>query len=231
MAKRGKRITDLNKQVDKSRTYDLEEAVGMVKSTATAGFDESVDAAFNLGIDPRKADQMVRGTVSLPHGTGKSVRVVVFAEGEKAEEARQAGADYVGLDDLAEQIKNGWTDFDRAVAVPGAMRVVGQLGQVLGPRGLMPNPKVGTVTDDLANVVAQIKAGQVEYRADKGGVVHMPVGRSSFGEQALAENLKAATDALVRAKPSSSKGRYLKKIAVSTTMGPGVPVDTSFARF
>jgi len=231
MAKRGKRITDLNKQVDKSRTYDLEEAVGMVKSTATAGFDESVDAAFNLGIDPRKADQMVRGTVSLPHGTGKSVRVVVFAEGEKAEEARQAGADYVGLDDLAEQIKNGWTDFDRAVAVPGAMRVVGQLGQVLGPRGLMPNPKVGTVTDDLANVVAQIKAGQVEYRADKGGVVHMPVGRSSFGDQALAENLKAATDALVRAKPSSSKGRYLKKIAVSTTMGPGVPVDTSFARF
>lgn len=231
MAKRGKRITDLNKQIDKSRTYDLEEAVGLVKSTAKASFDESVDAAFNLGIDPRKADQMVRGTVSLPNGTGKTVRVVVFAEGEKAEEARQAGADYVGLDDLAEQIKNGWTDFDRAVAVPGAMRVVGQLGQVLGPRGLMPNPKVGTVTDDIANVVGQIKAGQVEYRADKGGVVHMPVGRSSFGEQALAENIRAAADALVRAKPASSKGRYLKKIAVSTTMGPGIPVDTAFARF
>lgn len=231
MAKRGKRITDLNKQIDKSHTYDIEEAVGLVKSTATASFDESVDAAFNLGIDPRKADQMVRGTVSLPNGTGKTVRVVVFAEGEKAEEARQAGADYVGLDDLAEQIKNGWTDFDRAVAVPGAMRVVGQLGQVLGPRGLMPNPKVGTVTDDIANVVGQIKAGQVEYRADKGGVVHMPVGRSSFGEQALAENIRAAADALVRAKPASSKGRYLKKIAVSTTMGPGIPVDTAFARF
>ncbi|MEF8794523.1 50S ribosomal protein L1 [Thiohalorhabdus sp.] len=231
MAKRGKRITDLNKQVDKGRSYGLEDVVDLVKSTATADFDESVDAAFNLGIDPRKADQMVRGTVSLPHGTGKTVRVVVFAEGDKAEEARQAGADYVGLDDLAEQIKNGWTDFDRAVAVPDAMRVVGQLGQVLGPRGLMPNPKVGTVTDDIANVVAQIKAGQVEYRADKGGVVHMPVGRSSFGEQALAENLRAAADALVRAKPASSKGRYLKKVAVSTTMGPGIPVDTSFARF
>ena len=230
MAKRGKRITDLNQQVDKGRAYELAEAVQLVKATGKAAFDESVDASFNLGIDPRKADQMVRGTVSLPHGTGKSVRVVVFAEGDKAEEAREAGADYVGLDDLAEQIKNGWTDFDRAVAVPGAMRVVGQLGQVLGPRGLMPNPKVGTVTDDIANVVAQIKAGQVEYRADKGGVVHMPVGRVSFGDEALSENLKAAADALVRAKPASSKGRYLKKVSVSTTMGPGIQVDASFAR-
>ncbi|HKJ70607.1 MAG TPA: 50S ribosomal protein L1 [Gammaproteobacteria bacterium] len=230
MAKRGKRITDLNQQVDKDSVYDLEEAVKLVKSSGKAAFDESVDASFNLGIDPRKADQMVRGTVSLPHGTGKSVRVVVFAEGEKAEEARAAGADYVGLEDLAEQIKNGWTDFDRAVAVPDAMRVVGQLGQVLGPRGLMPNPKVGTVTDDLATIVGQIKAGQVEYRADKGGIVHMPVGRVSFGEDALAENLKAAADALVRAKPAASKGRYVKKISVSTTMGPGIPVDTSFAR-
>jgi large subunit ribosomal protein L1 len=230
MAKRGKRITDLNQQVEKGRAYDLDEAVQLVKTTGKANFDESVDASFNLGIDPRKADQMVRGTVSLPHGTGKSVRVVVFAEGDKAEEARQAGADYVGLDDLAEQIKAGWTDFDRAVAVPDAMRVVGQLGQVLGPRGLMPNPKVGTVTDDLANVVGQIKAGQVEYRADKGGIVHMPVGRVSFGDEALAENLKAAADALVRAKPAASKGRYLKKVSVSTTMGPGIQVDTSFAR-
>lgn len=230
MAKRGKRITDLRQQVDKDRRYDLGEAVGLVRETGKAGFDESVDAAFNLGIDPRKADQMVRGTVTLPHGTGKSVRVVVFAEGDKAEEARQAGADYVGLEDLAEQIKGGWTDFDRAVAVPDAMRVVGQLGQILGPRGLMPNPKVGTVTENIADVVAQIKAGQVEYRADKGGVVHMPVGRVHFGEEALADNLEAAADALVRAKPAAAKGRYLQKISLSTTMGPGIPVDTSFVR-
>lgn len=230
MAKRGKRITDLRQQVDKDRRYDVQEAVELVRETGKAGFDESVDAAFNLGIDPRKADQMVRGTVTLPHGTGKSVRVVVFAEGDKAEEARQAGADYVGLEDLAEQIKGGWTDFDRAVAVPDAMRVVGQLGQILGPRGLMPNPKVGTVTENIADVVAQIKAGQVEYRADKGGVVHMPVGRIHFGEQALADNLEAAADALVRAKPAAAKGRYLQKISLSTTMGPGIPVDTSFVR-
>lgn len=230
MAKRGKRITDLRKQVDKDRRYDLREAVELVRETGKAGFEESVDAAFNLGIDPRKADQMVRGTVTLPHGTGKSVRVAVFAEGDKAEEARQAGADYVGLEDLAEQIKGGWTDFDRAVAVPDAMRVVGQLGQILGPRGLMPNPKVGTVTENIADVVAQIKAGQVEYRADKGGVVHMPVGRIHFGEEALADNLEAAAEALVRAKPAAAKGRYLQKISLSTTMGPGVPVDTSFVR-
>jgi len=230
MAKRGKRITDLRQQVDKGRRYDLREAVELVRNAGKAGFDESVDAAFNLGIDPRKADQMVRGTVTLPHGTGKSVRVLVFAEGDKAEEARQAGADYVGLEDLPEQIKGGWTDFDRAVAVPDAMRVVGQLGQVLGPRGLMPNPKVGTVTENIADVVAQIKAGQVEYRADKGGVVHMPVGRIHFGEQALADNLEAAADALVRAKPAAAKGRYLQKISLSTTMGPGIPVDTSFVR-
>ena len=230
MGKRGKRITDLNSGVDRTQNYDLEEAVKLAKSTSKARFDESIDAAFNLGIDPRKADQMVRGTVTLPNGTGKSVRVAVFAEGAKADEAREAGADYVGFEDLAEQIKGGWTDFDRAVATPDAMKVVGQLGQILGPRGLMPNPKVGTVTQDIAEVVKQIKAGQVEYRADKGGIVHMPIGRASFDEQALAENLRAAADALVRAKPAAAKGKYLRRVSLSTTMGPGIRVDTSFAR-
>ncbi len=230
MAKHGKRITDLKQQVEKEQAYGLDEAVQLVKTTGKAKFDESVDAAFNLGVDPRKADQMVRGTVTLPHGTGKTVRVAVFAKGPKADEAREAGADYVGLEDLAEQVKGGWTEFDRAVATPDAMRVVGQLGQILGPRGLMPNPKVGTVTDDIADAVAQIKAGQVEFRADKAGIVHMPVGRVSFGEAALAENLRAAAEALVRAKPAASKGRYLKRISLSTTMGPGIQVDTSFAR-
>ena len=230
MGKRGKRITDLNSDLDRTQDYALEEAVKLAKSTSKARFDESIDAAFNLGIDPRKADQMVRGTVTLPNGTGKTVRVAVFAEGAKADEAREAGADYVGFEDLAEQIKGGWTDFDRAVATPDAMKVVGQLGQILGPRGLMPNPKVGTVTQDIAEVVKQIKAGQVEYRADKGGIVHMPIGRASFDEQALAENLRAAADALVRAKPAAAKGKYLRKVSLSTTMGPGIRVDTSFAR-
>ncbi|HKL77639.1 MAG TPA: 50S ribosomal protein L1 [Gammaproteobacteria bacterium] len=230
MGNRGKRITDLNTQVERTRDYDIEEAVKLAKSTSKANFDESVDASFNLGIDPRKADQMVRGTVTLPHGTGKTVRVAVFAEGAKADEAREAGADVVGFEDLAEQIKGGWTEFDRAVATPDAMKVVGQLGQILGPRGLMPNPKVGTVTQDIADVVKQIKAGQVEYRADKGGIVHMPIGRASFGEDALVENLRAAADALVRAKPAAAKGKYLRKVSVSTTMGPGIRVDTGFAR-
>ncbi|HKJ87009.1 MAG TPA: 50S ribosomal protein L1 [Gammaproteobacteria bacterium] len=230
MAKQGKRVKDLEQQVEKGHAYPLEEAVKLAKNTSKTAFDESVDASFNLGIDPRKADQMVRGTVTLPHGTGKTMRVVVFAEGPKADEAREAGADYVGLEDLAEQIQGGWTDFDRAVATPDSMRVVGRLGQILGPRGLMPNPKVGTVTDDLANVIGQIKAGQVEYRADKGGIVHMPIGRASFGEDALGENLKAAAEALVRAKPAASKGKYLRKISISATMGPGIQVDTSFAR-
>jgi large subunit ribosomal protein L1 len=230
MGNRGKRITDLNAEVDRSQDYDIEEAVKLAKATSKARFDESVDASFNLGIDPRKADQMVRGTVTLPNGTGKTVRVAVFAEGAKADEAREAGADVVGFEDLAEQIKGGWTEFDRAVATPDAMKVVGQLGQILGPRGLMPNPKVGTVTQDIAEVVKQIKAGQVEYRADKGGIVHMPIGRASFDEQALAENLRAAADALVRAKPAAAKGKYLRKVSLSTTMGPGIRVDTSFAR-
>lgn len=230
MPKHGKRLTDQYKQINRSNAYPLEEAVGLIKQMGMARFDESVDVSFNLGIDPRKADQMVRGTVSLPHGTGKTIRVAAFAEGAKAEEAREAGADFVGMEDLAEQVKGGWTDFDRAVASPDAMRVVGQLGQVLGPRGLMPNPKVGTVTDDLGEVIRQIKAGQVEYRADKGGVVQMPVGRVSFSETYLAENLQAAADALLRAKPSAAKGKYLRKISVSTTMGPGIRVDESFTR-
>ena len=230
MAKRGKRIKDLNQEIDRTYDYPLSEAVEVTKKTARAKFDESVDMAINLGIDPRKADQMVRGTVSLPHGTGKDVRVAVFTEGEAAEAAKAAGADYVGLDDLAEQVEGGWTDFDRAVATPYAMRVVGRLGQILGPRGLMPNPKVGTVTADVATAVAEIKKGQVEYRADKGGVVHMPMGRASFTTEALVENVEAAVDALLRAKPAAAKGKYVARINLSTTMGPGIRVDTGFAR-
>jgi large subunit ribosomal protein L1 len=230
MAKRGKRIKDLVQEIDRTYDYPLTEAVDLAKKTATASFDESVDVAINLGIDPRKADQMVRGTVSLPHGTGKEVRVAVFTEGEAAETAKEAGADFVGLEDLAEQVENGWTDFDRAVATPDAMRVVGRLGQILGPRGLMPNPKVGTVTDDVATAVAEIKKGQVEYRADRGGVVHMPMGRANFSTEALAENIQAAVDALLRAKPAAAKGKYISRINLSTTMGPGIRVDTAFAR-
>ena len=220
-----KRVKTLQAKVDRTKLYPVEEALNLVKETATAKFDESVDAVINLGIDARKSDQLVRGALVLPHGTGKSKRVAVFAQGAAAEAAKAAGADIVGFDDLAEQVKGGMLDFDVAIATPDAMRVVGTLGQVLGPRGLMPNPKVGTVTPDVATAVKNAKAGQVQYRTDKGGIVHCTIGRASFSVDALKENLAALVDALNKAKPASSKGVYLKKVSVSSTMGAGIRVD------
>jgi large subunit ribosomal protein L1 len=201
--------------------------LALVKQTATAKFDESVDAVVNLGIDARKSDQLVRGALVLPNGTGKTKRVAVFAQGAQAEAAKAAGADVVGFEDLAEQVKGGMLDFDIAIATPDAMRIVGTLGQVLGPRGLMPNPKVGTVTPDVATAVKNAKAGQVQYRTDKGGIVHCTIGRASFSVEQLQQNLLALVDALNKAKPSSSKGQYLKKVSISSTMGAGVRVDQS----
>ncbi len=227
MATLSKRQKALQGKIDPNRNYDAVEALKLAKETATAKFDESIDVAVNLGIDARKSDQLVRGSVVLPAGTGKTVRVAVFAQGEKAEAARAAGADIVGFEDLAAQIKEGNLNFDVVIATPDAMRVVGQLGQILGPRGLMPNPKVGTVTMDVATGVKNAKAGQVQYRTDKGGIVHSTIGRASFSVEKLQENLKALVDALVKAKPASSKGQYLKKIALSSTMGKGVRVDSS----
>ncbi|MBK5915286.1 50S ribosomal protein L1 [Rhodocyclus purpureus] len=225
MAKLSKRQQALQGKIDRNRNYAVAEALTLAKEVATAKFDESIDVSVNLGIDPRKSDQLVRGSVVLPAGTGKTVRVAVFAQGEKAEAARAAGADIVGFDDLAAEIKAGNINFDRVIATPDAMRVVGQLGQILGPRGLMPNPKVGTVTMDVATAVRNAKAGQVQYRTDKGGIVHCTIGRASFEVARLEENLKALIDALSKAKPASSKGQYLKKVAVSSTMGLGVRVD------
>lgn len=225
MAKVSKRLAALKATVDRNKLYAVEEALTLVKGAATAKFDESVDVAVNLGIDPRKSDQVVRGSVVLPRGTGKSVRVAVFAQGANAEAAKAAGAEIVGFEDLADQIKGGMMDFDVVIATPDAMRIVGQLGQILGPRGLMPNPKVGTVTMDVATAVKNAKAGQVQYRTDKAGIVHATIGRASFSVENLETNLKALIDALQKAKPATSKGQYLKKIAVSATMGPGVRVD------
>ena len=225
MAKISKRVQALRAKVDRNRTYAVAEALGLVKDCATAKFDESIDISINLGIDARKSDQLVRGSVVLPAGTGKSVRVAVFAQGDKAEVAKAAGADVVGFDDLAAAVKAGNIDFDLCIATPDAMRVVGQLGQVLGPRGLMPNPKVGTVTMDVETAVKNAKAGQVQYRTDKAGIVHATVGRASFSIEALQQNVGALVDALVKAKPAASKGVYLRKIAVSSTMGAGVKVD------
>ncbi|MFZ5555828.1 MAG: 50S ribosomal protein L1 [Pseudomonadota bacterium] len=227
MARLSKRSKAVLAQVDRARNYPVMEALQLAKSTATAKFDESIDVAINLGVDVRKSDQVVRGAVVLPAGTGKKVRVAVFTQGEKAKEAQAAGADIVGLDDLAEKVKAGTIDFDVAIATPDAMRVVGQLGQILGPRGLMPNPKVGTVTQDVATAVKNAKAGQVQYRADKGGVVHCTIGRASFTPEALKENLVALVGALQKARPAGAKGVYLKKISVSSTMGAGVRVDNS----
>jgi large subunit ribosomal protein L1 len=214
-------------KVDHARNYPVAEALKLAKEFATAKFNESIDIAVCLGIDARKSDQLVRGSVVLPAGTGKTVRIAVFAQGEKAEAAKAAGADIVGLDDLAAEIKGGKIDFDRVIATPDTMRVVGQLGQILGPRGLMPNPKVGTVTQDVAAAVKNAKAGQVQYRTDKGGIVHTTIGRASFEVEQLEQNLKALIEALNKAKPASSKGQYLRKIAVSSTMGPGVRVDAT----
>lgn len=226
MAKLTKRAKALAGKVEANKFYPLNDALALVKECATAKFDESVDIAVQLGVDPKKSDQVVRGSVVLPAGTGKSVRVAVFAQGEKAEAAKAAGAEIVGMDDLAEQIKAGNLNFDVVIASPDAMRVVGTLGQVLGPRGLMPNPKVGTVTPDVATAVKNAKAGQVQYRTDKAGIVHATIGRASFGADALKSNLLALVDALNKAKPASSKGVYLRKVAVSSTMGAGVRVDT-----
>ncbi|MBA4709951.1 50S ribosomal protein L1 [Aquitalea aquatica] len=227
MAKISKRLQTLKATVDRNKLYAVEEAIALVKTAATAKFDESIDIAINLGVDPRKSDQVVRGSVVLPRGTGKSVRVAVFAQGANAEAAKAAGAEVVGFDDLAEQVKAGNLNFDVVIASPDAMRVVGQLGQILGPRGLMPNPKVGTVTPNVAEAVKNAKAGQVQYRTDKAGIIHATIGRASFEADALRENFAALVDALVKAKPAASKGVYLKKIAVSSTMGIGARVDTS----
>jgi large subunit ribosomal protein L1 len=222
----GKKYAEAMQKVDRNKQYTVEEAVGLVKELATHKFDESVDVAIRLGVDPRKADQMVRGTVSLPHGTGKTVRVAVFAAGPAAEEAREAGADIIGAKDLADRIeKENFLDFDAAVATPDLMPVVGKLGKVLGPRGLMPNPKTGTVTTDVGRAVREIKAGKVEYRVDKQANVHIPIGKASFEPRALVENLNTVLDEVRRAKPSSSKGRYIKGVSVSSTMGPGVKVE------
>jgi len=221
-----KRLKAIASKVDRDKLYPVAEALALIKETATAKFNESVDVAVQLGIDAKKSDQVVRGSVVLPSGTGKSVRVAVFAQGAKAEEAKAAGADIVGMDDLAEQVKAGKLDFDIVIASPDTMRIVGQLGQILGPRGLMPNPKVGTVTPDVATAVKNAKAGQVQYRADKAGIVHATIGRASFEVDALKTNLVALIDALNRAKPASSKGVYLRKLSVSSTMGAGVRVDS-----
>ena len=223
----GKKYKDAATLVDRDQVYGLEEAMSLAKKTARAKFDESVDLAVNLGVDPKKADQMVRGTVVLPHGTGKTVRILVFAKGEKEKEARDAGADHVGAEDFAEKIQKGWLEFDSVVATPDIMGVVGRLGKILGPRGMMPNPKTGTVTFDVAKTVKEIRAGKVEYRVEKGGIVHVPVGKVSFDESKLAENATAVMEAILKAKPASSKGKYLQRMAVSTTMGPGIRINTA----
>ncbi|MDH4164222.1 MAG: 50S ribosomal protein L1 [Nitrospirota bacterium] len=222
----GKKFKAVAALIDANKRYNLEEAIGLVKKTARTKFDETVDLAVNLGVDPKQADQMVRGTVVLPHGTGKTVKVLVFAKGEKEKEAREAGADHVGAEDLADKIqKEGWTDFDVVVATPDIMGLVGKLGKVLGPRGLMPNPKTGTVTFDVAKAIREIRAGKVEYRVEKAGIVHVPVGKVSFDEKKLFENAKSVLESIIKAKPSSSKGKYLKAVAVSTTMGPGIKME------
>ncbi len=227
MASLSKRLKVIRAKVDSRKLYPVADALGLVKACAVAKFNESIDVAVQLGVDPRKSDQVVRGSVVLPAGTGKVVRVAVFTQGAKADEARAAGADIVGMEDLAEQIKAGKMDFDIVVASPDAMRVVGGLGQILGPRGLMPNPKVGTVTPDVATAVKNAKAGQVQYRTDKSGIIHVTIGRASFQPEALRSNLSVLIEALNRAKPSGSKGVYLRKVAISSTMGIGVRVDTA----
>lgn len=225
MAKLGKRTKAIAETIDREKLYGIEEAVKLVKQNAKAKFDETIEVAVNLGVDPRHADQMVRGTVDLPHGTGKSLRVAVFAKGDKAEEAKKAGADVVGADDLAQAVQNGEIDFQRCIATPDMMPVVGRLGRVLGPRGLMPNPKLGTVTPNVAEAVEAAKGGQVQFRVEKAGIIHAGVGKASFDEAKLAENIKAFVDAVAKAKPSGAKGNYMKRVAVSSTMGAGLHLD------
>lgn len=230
MARKSKGYRSAAGKVDRTRHYPLPEALDIARETKRTKFDETVEIAVRLGVDPRKADQNIRGTVLLPHGTGKSVRVAVFAKGDKAQEAEQAGADVVGGEDLAKRVsEDGWLEFDKAVATPDMMSVVGKLGRILGPRGLMPNPKVGTVTADVAQAVQDLKGGKVEYRVDKAGNVHVPVGKASFDGSRLLDNTKSLLDSLVRAKPASAKGTYVRSITVSTSMGPGVRVDAAGA--
>lgn len=229
MARHGKNFKQASEKVE-SHPYSLSEAVGLSKESAFAKFDETMEVAMRLGVDPKHADQMVRGTVALPHGTGKSVRVLVFAGGEKVKEAEDAGADHVGGDEMAKKVKEGWLDFDAVVATPDMMKVVGGLGRVLGPRGLMPNPKTGTVTFDVGQAVEQIKAGKIEFRVDKAGIVHAPFGKASFSAEQLQENAEALIGAVLKARPASAKGKYVKSVSVSSTMGPAIRVDeTAFA--
>ncbi|SET06885.1 50S ribosomal protein L1 [Anaerobranca gottschalkii] len=229
MAKKGKRLLEASKIYDKETLYSTTEALDLVIKMASAKFDETVEAAVRLGVNPKHADQQIRGAVVLPHGTGKSVKVLVFAKGEKAKEAEEAGAEFVGAEDLVNKIQQGWLDFDVAVATPDMMGLVGKLGRILGPKGLMPNPKTGTVTMDVAKAVKDIKAGKIEYRVDKVGIIHAPIGKVSFGVEKLRDNFNALLDALIKAKPASAKGQYLKSIALSSTMGPGVKVNTQKA--
>jgi large subunit ribosomal protein L1 len=221
----GKKLLEAKKDITRTEEIPIQEAIKLVKERAYTKFDETIDMAISLGVDPRKSDQMVRGSVLLPQGTGKKVRVLVFAKGEKEKEAEDAGADFVGSDDLIEKIKGGWLAFDKAAATPDMMGAVGKIGKILGPRGLMPNPKLGTVTFEVGNVVKDLKAGKVDFKVEKAGIVHMPIGKVSFSEEALLENAKAALGAITKAKPAVSKGRYIKKVSLSSTMGPGIRVD------
>lgn len=225
MAHHGKKYLEARNKVDRNKRFELEEGVKLLLDTTYAKFDEGVDVAIRLGVDPKKADQMVRGTVVLPHGTGKKVRVLVFAKGQKEKEALDAGADIAGAEELIEKISKGWLEFDKAIATPDLMGLVSKLGKILGPRGLMPNPKVGTVTFDLERAVKEIKAGKVEFKVEKAGIVHVPVGKVSFGLSKLSENIKTLLEVILRAKPPTSKGVYLRSIALSTTMGPGIKID------
>ncbi len=225
MAKRGKKYLEAIKKIDRNRRYELQEGLALLKEVSYANFDETVEMAVRLGVDPRKADQLVRGSVILPHGTGKTVTVLVFAKGEKEKEARDAGADYVGGAEYAEKIQQGWLEFDRVIATPDMMGVVGKLGRILGPRGLMPNPKSGTVTFDLEQTVKAIKAGQVEFRVEKEGIVHCPIGKRSFSIENLVDNARALLETLLRLKPATSKGQYIRSIAISSTMGVGIKLD------
>lgn len=227
--KAGKRMAAAAAKVDRTKAYDFQTAVSLLKDTASAKFDETIECAVRLGVDPRKSDQVVRGATVLPNGLGKTERVLVFAKGEKDKEARDAGADHVGADDLAEKIQGGWLEFDRVVATPDMMGTVGKLGKILGPRGLMPNPKLGTVTFEVAKAINEIKAGKAEFRTDKNGIVHSPIGKASFTSEQLTQNLTTFLETLLKLKPASSKGRYFRSITVSCTMGPGIKVDTVWA--
>ena len=230
MASLGKKYEEARKKIDREKRYDMEDALDLLPQVKFAKFDETVELALRLGVDPRHADQMVRGSVALPNGLGKTVKVVVFAKGQKEKEAQEAGADEVGSDELIAKIQGGWTDFDKAIATPDMMGAVSKLGKILGPRGLMPNPKVGTVTFDVGKTVQELKAGRVEFRVDKAGNLHVPVGKISFGKEKIRENVSALVDAVVRLKPPSSKGTYIKGMAISTTMSPGIKIDPNYAR-